>query len=132
MATYTMREVTAKTELPASALRYYEKEQLIPQIHRDGAGNRRYSETDLEWISFIKTLRHTDMPIQQIKQYVSLFQEGPNTLSERKALIEKHTQNVQREIEEKQNSLQCLEKKVRYYETLDRRKQRLSKRAFRV
>lgn len=131
MATYTMREVTAKTELPASALRYYEKEELIPTILRDGAGNRRYSETDLEWISFIKILRHTDMPIQKIKQYVALFQEGPNTLSDRKALIEEHTQNVQREIDQKLENLRCLEKKVRYYETLDRRKQRLSKRAFR-
>lgn len=130
MNRYTMHEVEHKVGLNASTLRYYEKERLIPKITRDSAGNRSYTDTDLEWVSFIKTLRDTDMPIQLIKDYVSLFQEGSRTITARKELMEAHTEKVQREIEEKLESLKVLQKKVKYYDTIDRRKQRLSQRAF--
>lgn len=130
MTDYTIGETIELVGLTAPTLRYYEKEQLIPEINRDSTGNRRYTETDIEWIIFIKTLRTTDMPIHLIKQYVSLFQEGNETMEARKKLIEAHTEKVEKEIEEKLASLEVLRKKVKYYDTIDRRKQRLSKRAF--
>ncbi|WP_449354726.1 MerR family transcriptional regulator [Virgibacillus natechei] len=125
-----MNEVKQKIGLSASTLRYYEKEHLIPEINRDSSGNRSYTDTDIEWISFIKTLRDTDMPIHLIKNYVSLFQEGSKTIATRKELIESHKEKVQKEVEQKLESLKVLQKKVKYYETVDRRKQRLSQRAF--
>lgn len=125
-----MSEVEQKIGLSASTLRYYEKEHLIPEINRDSSGNRSYTDTDIEWISFIKTLRNTDMPIHLIKSYVSLFQEGEKTITARKELIESHAEKVQREVEQKLKSLEVLQRKVKYYETIDRRKQRLSQRAF--
>lgn len=125
-----MSEVKQKVGLAASTLRYYEKERLIPEINRDSSGNRSYTDTDIEWIYFIKTLRDTDMPIHIIKNYVSLFQEGSGTIAARKELIESHTEKVQKEVEQKLKSLEVLQRKVQSYEIIDRRKQRLSQRAF--
>ena len=125
-----MGEVEQKMGLSASTLRYYEKEHLIPEINRDSSGNRSYTDTDIEWISFIKTLRNTDMSIHLIKNYVSLFQEGSKTIAARKELIESHTEKLKKEVEQKLKSLEVLQRKVQYYETIDRRKQRLSQRAF--
>lgn len=127
---YSMNEIKEKLGLSASTLRYYEKEQLIPAITRDSSGNRRYTDTDLEWIAFIKTLRDTDMPIRVIKEYVAMFQEGSDTITARKELMAAHAEKVQQEIDQKLASLKVLQKKVKYYDTIDRRKQRLSERAF--
>lgn len=130
MEKFTMTETMEKVGLSAPTLRYYEKEQLIPMIARNSSGNRIYTETDIEWISFIKILRATDMPIHLIKEYVAMFKKGVETMQQRKELIESHTHIVEREIEEKLESLKILQRKVKYYETLDRRQQRLSERVF--
>lgn len=128
---YSIGEVIKRVDLPASTLRYYEQERLIPQVSRNEAGNRNYTETDIEWILFVKTLRETDMPIHLIKKYVSLFQEGEHTMQARKRLIGEHTEKVQDEINRKLKNLAVLENKMKYYHVIDRRKQRLSNRAFR-
>lgn len=130
MAYYTIREVTKKVGLSESTLRYYEKEELMPKIKRDSSGNRVYTDTDIEWISFLKILRYTNMPIHLIKKYVLLLQEGDKTVAARKELLESHMEKVQKEIEQKMKSLKILQAKISYYETIDDRNQQLSQRAF--
>ncbi|MFB4261331.1 MerR family DNA-binding protein [Shouchella clausii] len=44
----------------------------------------------MESIQFIKALRSTDMSIANIKRYVQLFNEGKETVQERKELIQNH------------------------------------------
>ena len=51
-------------------------------------------------------------------------------MGKRKSLIESHTKKVEEEMEQKLANLQVLQKKIKYYETMDKRKQRLSERAF--
>ena len=41
-------------------MRYYEKKGLI-RVNRDNSGRRCYSESDVEWIKFIKKLKDTGM-----------------------------------------------------------------------
>ncbi|MED4129132.1 MULTISPECIES: MerR family transcriptional regulator [Shouchella] len=130
MATYTMSEIVEIVGLTASTLRYYESEKLIPKVKRNSSGRRYYSDTDVQWILFIKALRNTEMPIEQIKKYVLLFKQGNETIHERKMFIEAHTNKVEKEIEEKVNNLETLKKKLKYYELMDKRKQRLNRRAF--
>lgn len=105
-----MNEIKEKLGLSASTLRYYEKEQLIPAINRDSSGNRSYTDTDIEWITFIKTLRDTDMPIRVIKEYVAMFQEV-ETITARKELMAAHAEKVQQEIDQKLASLKVLQKR---------------------
>lgn len=63
---------------------------MLPPIERDKNGVRIYNETDLEWMQFIKAIRSTDMSIANIKRYVRLFNEGKETVQERKELIQNH------------------------------------------
>ena len=49
-------EISEKTNLPESTLRYYEKKGLI-KVARDSGGRRVYEENDIEWIKFIRRLR---------------------------------------------------------------------------
>ncbi|WP_278257090.1 MerR family transcriptional regulator [Nocardioides convexus] len=50
-ATHPIGEVVEQTGLSHHTLRFYERERLLlGEIARDGAGRRRYSAADLEWI----------------------------------------------------------------------------------
>ncbi|WP_203362986.1 MerR family transcriptional regulator [Bacillus sp. REN10] len=125
MKVYSINEVSSLTDVSPSNLRYYEKEGLLPPIQRNKNGVRIYNETDLEWIQFIKALRSTDMSIANIKRYVCLFNEGKETVQERKELIQNHKKKVEAEIAEKQKHLKRVERKLKYYDAIERRIQRM-------
>ena len=46
---YSAKEAAEMTGLSTSTLRYYEKEQLLPQIARNSQKYRQYTEEDIEW-----------------------------------------------------------------------------------
>ena len=56
---YTVKKVAEKTKLSPNALRYYEKEGLLPNVGRTKGGIRLYSDEDLEWIASICCLKNT-------------------------------------------------------------------------
>lgn len=53
---YTIKQVSELTGLPASTLRYYESEKLLPAVNRNEAGHRVYDEKSLDWLSIITCL----------------------------------------------------------------------------
>jgi hypothetical protein len=60
------------------------------------------------------------MPIQRMLAYATLARRGDATLSERRALLEAHRDEVTRKLAEQQAHLAGIEKKVRMYEELER------------
>ena len=46
-------EAADQTGVSVSALRYYDQEGLLPQVERDGAGRRRFTEDNVRWIRFL-------------------------------------------------------------------------------
>ena len=73
--------------IPASALRYYDKEGLLPHMNRSGSGIRMFTEDDFEWVRFIERLKKSGMPIKEIKSYIDLYEQGDGTIGERRELI---------------------------------------------
>ena len=47
-------ELAKKSDIPASTIRYYEKEGLLPDARRSSSGYRIYDDGVLEYIQFIK------------------------------------------------------------------------------
>ncbi|MGL4373259.1 MAG: MerR family DNA-binding transcriptional regulator, partial [Turicibacter sp.] len=45
---YTIKQVSEKTNLSTHTIRFYEKEGLLPSVHRNELGNRSFTDTDLE------------------------------------------------------------------------------------
>ena len=44
---YSMKEVCEKMNLPASTIRYYDKQGMLPNMHRTESGYRRFSDADI-------------------------------------------------------------------------------------
>ena len=69
--TLTIGEVAARTGLAASALRYYERERLIPRAARAG-GKRVWSEDVLDRIAQLPSSQRTAMTLayyQDLRQH---------------------------------------------------------------
>ena len=80
---YSAKEAANITGLSTATLRYYEKENLLPQIARNSQKYRQYTDEDIEWIKMIQCMRMANIPIHSIKDYVSLLIQGGETLEQR-------------------------------------------------
>lgn len=112
----TITEVSKKYGLSADTLRYYERIGLIPPVHRNSSGNREYTENDCKWVKFIKCLRSAGLSIEILIEYVDLFQKGSDTISARKELLFEQRKQIAEKINELQDTLKFLDKKIDGYE----------------
>lgn len=111
-------EISERYELTTDTLRYYERIGLIPPVNRTPGGIRDYSETDCNWIEFIKCMRDAGLPVGVLVGYVSLFQEGDTTLEARKSILIEQRDNLVTRIEAMQSTLDRLNVKIKRYEDL--------------
>lgn len=116
----TIAEVAAATGTSAHTLRYYERIGLIRPVSRARSGHRRYGPDDVRWVEFLRKLQATGMPIRRMLAYAALVRRGDTTISERRALLEAHRDEVAAKIAEQQAHLEVIERKVRMYEELER------------
>ena len=122
---YSVKEISEKTNLKPHVLRYYEKEGLLPHVSRTPGGMRHYSDEDLEWIGLICCLKNTGMSIKQMRDFVSLSLQGPQTLHARCELLQTHREDVVKNIADWQEHLKIVTHKIAYftrqYEDYDKR-----------
>ena len=114
---YTIQQVAEITGLPASTLRYYEAEGVLPPIDRNNANRRIYGDAAMDWLSLVTCLKNTGMPIQEIRRFVALCRQGDSTLAERYRIVLTHRQATQARIAQLQKELEHINYKVAYYRT---------------
>lgn len=112
----TIAEVSKQYELTPDTLRYYERIGLIPPVNRNSSGNRDYTEDDCRWVSFIKCMRSAGLSIEVLMEYVTLFRQGDETREVRKELLEAQRRELIKRIEELQDTLAVLDRKIAGYE----------------
>ena len=109
-------EVSKRFGLSADTLRYYERIGLIPPVPRNSSGIRDYDEVSCGWIELMKCMRAAGVQIEALIDYVSLFQQGDETLDARKALLMEQREQLAARIEQMQQSLARLDDKIARYE----------------
>ena len=114
---YTVGEMAKRLGISASALRYYDREGLLPFVERSGSGMRMFKDSDYEWLQIIECLKKTGMPLRDIRNFVHMAMQGDSTIEDRLALIIRQQEEVSRQMEELRRTLDTLEFKRWYYET---------------
>ncbi len=109
-------EVSERYGLTTDTLRYYERVGLIPPVQRSESGIRDYSELDLRRVEFIKCMRSAGLPIEVLIEYVSLYQQGDQTIEARKDLLKEQREILAVKIAEMQKTLDLLDFKIAGYE----------------
>lgn len=115
---YTIKEVEEKFGLPASTLRYYEKEGILPKINRNDGGRRQYTEEELEWLQLVIALRNTGMSMEDIKAYILLIKQGDETLENRRAMLLEHKKAIEEKMEQTLIHLEKINRKLAIYDVM--------------
>lgn len=76
----TVGEMAKILDIPASTLRYYDKEGLLPFVERSPGGIRMFRDSDIEWLRVIGCMKKAGMSIKDIRQYIELALKGDDTI----------------------------------------------------
>ena len=117
----TIQQAAAETGLTAHTLRYYERIGLIDPVPRQANKHRHYREEDIMWIKFLLKMRSTGLPIRKMLRYAELRRLGnhPESVSERKAMLEQHTLSLEASLAELQGNLAVIYKKIALYADME-------------
>jgi DNA-binding transcriptional MerR regulator len=64
-------DVAARVGLSLRTIRYYDEMGLVVPSERSAGGFRLYSESDVERLALIKTIRPLDFPLEQVRELLA-------------------------------------------------------------
>jgi DNA-binding transcriptional MerR regulator len=109
-------EVSERYGLSTDTLRYYERVGLIPAVNRNQGGIRDYDEMDLKRVEFIRCMRSAGLPIDVLIEYITLVQQGDETIEARKEILIEQREKLAARMAEMQETLDLLDYKIEVYE----------------
>ena len=75
----TIGELATRTGVSAEAIRYYEREGVVPVAVRGGPGRyRQYGETDAERLLFIRRARELGFSVDEVRELLALADGSPS------------------------------------------------------
>ena len=113
---YTIGDAAAELGMPASTIRFYEKNGLIPNQQRSSDGRRLFDEDDLEWMRFVERLKVSGMPIKEIREYIDLYLQGDATIEERRRIVYERRAAIDAQLEELMLARDFIDYKCWYYD----------------
>jgi DNA-binding transcriptional MerR regulator len=112
----TIKEVCEKFYITPDTLRYYERVGVIPEVNRTPGGIRDYNEEDIAWVENAVCMRSAGVPVEMLIEYVKLYQQGDETLEARKNLLMETKNEVQKQLDKYQATMDRLNFKISRYE----------------
>lgn len=106
---YTVGEMARRLGVPASTIRYYDKEGLLPFVGRSSGGIRVFTEKDFEWLRIIECLKKTGMSLKDIREYIELAMQGDETIARRLELFRKQRTVLETRMAELQQTMDTLD-----------------------
>lgn len=95
MAGLLIGNVAARTGLTAPTIRYYESIGLLPTPSRSTAGYRRYTDTTVEELRFVKKAQALGFSLDEIGEILTLSRAGRTPCSHVLDLARRHLNAVE-------------------------------------
>jgi DNA-binding transcriptional MerR regulator len=102
MAIYSIGQLAKKTDCKIPTIRYYEEINIIPPAPRSSGNQRRYNDTHLKSLNFVKHCRGLGFSIEEVRQLVHLQTCEQHRPDEAHHIAIKHLQEVQQKIKQLQ------------------------------
>lgn len=113
---YTIAAAARMLDIPATTLRYYDKEGLLPFVGRLDSGYRVFTDNDVSLLKVIECLKKTGMSIKEIKQFTDWMQQGDASLQQRYEMFLQRRRVAEEQMEDLKKTLELIDHKCRYYE----------------
>lgn len=112
-----IRAVSELTGLSVDALRWYEREGLVPLVERGSDGRRRYSAAAIRFLRLVKALRRTGMPVADVRAFVQMG-VGQAWHERRMALLQQRRAAIRHQQDELAEDLAVVDAKIEHYRHL--------------
>lgn len=113
---YTMKQACEQTGLSYETLKFYCNQGLVPNVKRDSGNRRVFSDRDIAWINSLSCLKNCGMGIQEMKEYLQLCLEGPDSIPRRKLILEAKRQQLLAEEKRIRDSIAYIDWKQSFYD----------------
>ncbi|TYB00007.1 MerR family transcriptional regulator [Lactobacillus sp. SL9-6] len=110
-----IKEASEQTGVSSAAIRYYEKESLIPAIDRTEVGNRDIDERILRRIRFVTKMRAAGMSIDNLRRYIELFDAQEDNTKEQIALLKTQLATMEEKRDDLQSAIDHLNYKLNHF-----------------
>lgn len=117
MTTYSIGQVAKLIGLSTYTLRFYDKEGLLPNVRKNSAGLRRFTEEDVRWLRLVECLKETGMPLKKIRQFIEFAQKGEETIPQRMQILKAQKESIKKQMQALKANAQKIDFKIKYYET---------------
>lgn len=87
-------ELAVRTGYTVEAIRFYEREGLLPAPARSDGNYRLYREAHLERLQFIRHCRSLDMALDEIRNLLTFRDQPDQSCGDVNALLDKHIVDV--------------------------------------
>ena len=111
-----MKEACEKTGLNYETLKFYCNQGLVPNVKRDERNRRVFDDRDIAWINSLNCLKNCNMGIQDMKDYIELCLLGKASIPERKVILAKKREELEKEIARIQASIDYIDHKQEFYD----------------
>jgi DNA-binding transcriptional MerR regulator len=107
-----------KSQSDHSSLRFYDKEGLLPFVKRNKAGNRIFTDSDLEWLGLICCLKKPACPSSRSEPTFSGAWREIRSINLRRQMFDRPPPAVIEQIDELKRILEAIYYKIAHYTTL--------------
>jgi MerR family copper efflux transcriptional regulator len=97
--TLTIGETSRETGLSPDTLRYYERIGLLGTVSRNSGGQRRYRESDVARLRFVKRAQSMDFSLDEIAELLALRDREGDVRADVRALTESKLAAIEERIE---------------------------------
>lgn len=93
-------ELSQRSGVPATALRYYERAGLLDPPHRTASGYRAYGDVALERLAFIRAAQGVGLTLAEIRDIIAIREGGTAPCRHVVALLDERRAEVRSRIAE--------------------------------
>ena len=95
----SIRQAARETGLSNDTLRYYERIGLLGRVARNDGGQRRYSDTDIARLRFVKRAQAMDFSLEEIGQLLDLRDRRGDSRADVRGMAERKLKAIKQRIE---------------------------------
>ncbi|HEO4583606.1 TPA: MerR family transcriptional regulator [Streptococcus agalactiae] len=111
-----IKEVSKKTGITSDTIRYYERINLIPPIHRSESGIREFTQNDIDILEFVRYFRGAGVSVESLIDYIHLVEKGDSTIPARLEILKDKRNNLEDRLQGLQEALNRLNHKIDNYQ----------------
>ncbi|KAF0094408.1 MAG: MerR family transcriptional regulator Zn(II)-responsive regulator of zntA [Puniceicoccaceae bacterium 5H] len=109
MERLTIGQLARQTGVTVETLRFYEKEQLLPQPIRLSNGYRAYTQQATDRVAFIQRSKALGFSLKEIRELLALRQDENSDAADYHHVVEEKLQHIQEKIDDLQRMRDALQ-----------------------